>query len=325
MSQRETGLIHAYILDGEGGGQKIDWELARTWKPGEGILWLHLDYEHPETQQWLKEKSGLDVITQKSLIAEETRPRCAGMDNGLLINLRGVNTNPGSDPEDMVSIRLYCDGERIISTRRRRLLSISDITTTLDRGDGPKTGGEFISTLAYRLIDRMSEVISNLDDAVDSMEEEIISGSGKSYRGKLVELRREAIMLRRYLAPQRDALTRLQAETVSFLSAHDRIRVGEAGDRLIRYIEDLDSCKDRAAVAYEELTSHLAEQMNSRMYVLAVVAALFLPLGFLTGLFGINVGGIPLADDPNGFIEIALILVVVVIIQIIIFRLKRWF
>jgi zinc transporter len=61
------------------------------------------------------------------------------------------------------------------------------------------------------------------------------------------------------------------------------------------------------------------------MYVLSLVAALFLPLGFLTGLLGINVGGIPLAEDPHGFFEIVLILVVLVAVQIIIFMRKKWF
>lgn len=103
------------------------------------------------------------------------------------------------------------------------------------------------------------------------------------------------------------------------------MEIRESTDRLARYIEDLDSCRDRAAVVSEELSSRLSEQLNSRMYVLSIVAALFLPLGFLTGLFGINVGGIPLADNPYGFIGISLIMLTIIVLQIIIFRIKKWF
>ena len=189
----------------------------------------------------------------------------------------------------------------------------------------PLNAGEFIASLAYRLTARMSDVISGLDDTVDAFEEEIIGQPNQSFRSQLVGLRREVIMLRRYLAPQRDALSRLQSENVDWLSAENKLTLREAGDRLIRYIEDLDSSRDRAAVAYEELNSQLAEQMNSRMYVLSVVAALFLPLGFLTGLFGINVGGIPFAEDPYGFIEIILLLIFIVVLQLVLFRYKKWF
>jgi zinc transporter len=138
-------------------------------------------------------------------------------------------------------------------------------------------------------------------------------------------LRREILKLRRYLSPQRDALARLQTANVAWFGNDDRMRIREAHDKVMRYLEDLDSAKDRASVTHEALSNQLAEQMNSRMYILSLVAALFLPLGFLTGLLGINVGGIPLAEDPDGFLEIVIILVVLVAIQVYIFMRKKWF
>jgi len=153
----------------------------------------------------------------------------------------------------------------------------------------------------------------------------IIEGSGQQIRSGILELRREVIKLRRYLAPQREALSRLYAEKVSWLSEHDRLEVREASDKITRYVEDLDSARDRAGVTFEELSSRQAEQMNSRMYVLSLIAGLFLPLGFLTGLLGINVGGIPLAESPWGFFEVVAFLIVVIVVQIVVFRRKNWF
>lgn len=325
MNENQEGLIHAGILSGDGSQQVLDWDGIDNWSKEQGPLWVHLEYTSEKSIRWLRQKSDLDPVVIDALLADETRPRCSLMGGGLLVNLRGVNTNPNSDPEDMVSIRLFCDGLRFISTRKRPLLSIQDIITRLDEGTGPKNPGELLAMLAHRLTDRMSEIVSELDDAVDKVEEQIIDTTGVSQRSQLVGLRREIIMLRRYLSPQREALSRLLSETAPWLGERDRLGIREAGDRVARYMEDLDSCKDRAAVAYEELASRIAEQMNSRMYVLSIVAALFLPLGFITGLFGINVGGIPFADEPKGFIEISLILVAIVIAQVVIFRFKKWF
>jgi zinc transporter len=321
----QESLIHACILKGDGSQQILDWDGIANWSQEQGTLWMHLDYTAEKSIDWLRKQSGLDSIVIDSLLAEETRPRCAVMGGGLQINLRGVNTNPNSNPEDMVSIRIFCDGQRFISTRKRRLLSIQDIITRLNEATGPKNPGELLTMLTHRLTARMSEIVSDLDDAVDGVEEQIIDAVGSTQRGHLVRLRREIIMLRRYLSPQREALTRLLTETAPWLNDRDRLAIREAGDRVSRYLEDLDSCRDRAAVAYEELASRVAEQMNSRMYVLSIVAALFLPLGFLTGMFGINVGGVPFAEDPMGFIEISLILIAVVIAQVVIFRFKKWF
>jgi zinc transporter len=141
----------------------------------------------------------------------------------------------------------------------------------------------------------------------------------------LATLRRQTITLRRYLAPQRDAFAKLVTEKITWFDDDSRLRLREVSDRLIRNIEDLDAVRERAAVTQEELLSRLSDQMNTRMYVLSVVAAIFLPLGFLTGLLGINVGGIPGAEYPWAFLLFILFLVGIVAVQMLWFKHKKWF
>lgn len=319
------GLIKAFLLDGRGGGKVLDWDGIRHWLPEHGALWVHLDFTDPTAQDWLLRESGLDEIVAEALIADETRPRCDLIADGALISLRGVNSNPGADPEDMVSLRIFADGQKVVSTRRRRLLTIADIAEALESGKGPHSIGGLIAEFADRMVERMSSVISELDDRIDELEEAVLSGAGRELQHDLLDLRREILKLRRYISPQRDALSRLHVSKNGWLSDNDRLLVREANDKVIRYLEDLDSTRDRASVTHEALGNRLAEQMNSRMYVLSLVAGLFLPLGFLTGLLGINVGGIPLAEDPHGFIEIVIILTIVVAVQVAIFMHKKWF
>jgi zinc transporter len=160
---------------------------------------------------------------------------------------------------------------------------------------------------------------------MDDLEANIIEGGQQEVRADILELRRETIKLRRYLAPQREALNRLHMEKAAWLNDNDRLQLREASDKLTRHVEDLEAVRDRGVVTYEELTGRLAEQMNMRMYVLSLVAGLFLPLGFLTGLLGINVGGIPLAENHWGFLAVVVFLVFLVAIQVVLFRRKRWF
>ncbi|GAG51715.1 unnamed protein product, partial [marine sediment metagenome] len=120
------------------------------------------------------------------------------------------------------------------------------------------------------------------------------------------------------------AISRLQSEKISWLTDEDRVRLREVYDHLTRYLEDLDAGRERAAVIQEELVSRLSEQMDKRMYVLSMVAAIFLPLGFFTGLLGINVGGIPGAEYKAGFAIFCLLLVGLVIAEIVIFKKKKW-
>jgi zinc transporter len=247
------------------------------------------------------------------------------MQGGVMLFLRGVNLNPGADPGDMVSIRLWIEEKRIISVRLRRLLSIDDLRSSLDQGHGPTDAGEFVVALSDRLASRMAGVISDIDDEVDRLQDQVLEAESRQLRSALNDLRRVIIALRRYLAPQRDALSRMTNLKVPWIDERDLLHLREEADRVTRYVEDLDAARERAAVTQEELSNRLSEQLNSRMYVLSVVAAIFLPLGFLTGLFGINVGGIPMAENPRGFVDIVLLLFLITGIQVVLFRWRRWF
>ena len=324
MVASNDGLIQAYILDGKGGGKQVGWRDINSWQPEQGLLWLHLDYSFSEVQKWLTEKSGLDEVISEALTEEDSRPRCTLFHDGLLLGLRGVNMNPGADPEDMVGIRIWFENNRIISTRRRRLLSIADIKATIEQGNGPETLDDFLVQITGRVMERMRQVIDDLEDSVADLEDQVLSAENRQLRTRLADLRRQAISLRRYLSPQREALSRLLTEKISWLEDISRIRLREVSDQLSRYLEDLDEARDRAAVTQEELVNRLSEQMNNKMYLLSIVAAIFLPLGFLTGLLGINVGGIPGAESKLGFTIFILLLIIVVIFQIWYFKKKKW-
>jgi zinc transporter len=324
MNDDDNGLVFGYLLDGKGGGRAMSRPDVRSWHPEQGLLWLHLDRTAEETHHWLVNDAGLDPIVVDALIAEETRPRCAAIDSGMLVILRGVNLNPGADPEDMVSIRLWIDGTRMLSMRSRKVMSICDLRDQIEAGRGPRRAAGLLVRLAERLVDRTSPVIETLDDETDELEDQILDSGERSLRQRLREVRHTAIALHRYLAPQRDVMARLQNEKQPWLDRQHRMRLREVADRLIRYVEDLNEIRERAAVLQDELISHISEQMSRNTYLLSVVAAIILPLGFLTGLLGINVGGIPGADSSYGFLAVCGVVVVVVVLQIVIFRRLRW-
>lgn len=322
---QDQALVAAFLLDGKGAGRPMSWADIDSWQPSAGCLWVHLHRDAEETREWLEKRSGLDPLIVESLLAESTRPRCAPVADGVMLFLRGVNLNPGADPEDMVSIRLWVESTRIISVRTRRLMSVDDLRQALGRGDGPRDAGGFITQLAGQLVSRMSGVIADVDDNVDRLQEAVLESEDRQLRTDLTRLRREIIALRRYLAPQREALARFGQVKTSWINEFDSLHIREEVDHVMRLVEDLDAARERAAVTQEELNNRLSEQMNARMYVLSVVAAIFLPLGFLTGLFGINVGGIPLAEDPGGFSDIVLLMFTITGALVALFRWRRWF
>ncbi|PSL12486.1 zinc transporter [Marinobacterium halophilum] len=320
----EFNPLHALLLDGQGGSRPLTPAEVNAWSPDQGTLWLHMDYTEAGTREWLEQHSDLPELAIESLLAENTRPRVALLGEHLLMALRGVNTNPGADPEDMVSIRLCVSATRIISTRKRRLMSVSRLLEELDKGMGPSNSAELIVQLNDRLVERMGTTVENLDDSLSDLELDLLSQPSGEMRQAVRSLRRQSISLRRYYAPQRDAFNQLQNERLSWLTTEVKLALREVSDRLLRHIEDLDMLRERAAMAQEELTSQQGEQLNQRMYVLSIISAIFLPLGFLTGLLGINVGGIPGADNDNAFLLFLVSLSLMVGGLLWLFRRWRW-
>ena len=277
-----------------------------------------------KAKQWLQNKSKLSTLSSDILMEDDTRPRLISTKEGFLLILRGVNCNPGSDPEDMVAVRMSFEENRIITMRHRKVMAINDIHEAIEAGTGPRSPVEFLLMVIDRIVDRIGDVVAEIDDQVDELEDTVLTAESYELRSKLSKIRRQSISLRRYLAPQRDVLARLQNERLEWFSDKVKSRLRELSERTTRFVEDLDSARDRAAITQEELNNRLSEQMNKAMYVLAIVAAIFLPLGLLTGLLGINVGGIPGAENSWAFLFVTLLLVLIALLLLGLFRRIKW-
>lgn len=312
------------LLDKKGFAKEVDFNDIPNARNEDGILWLHFNYTSKEAKEWITSKSDIDNIAVGALLADETRPRAIVLGDNLLLALRGVNLDPNSKPEDMKSIRLYISDNLIISTSRRKILSVVEITEELKKSIGVKSSSEFLVQLAYKMIDRIDNVIDNLSDRSDLLEDNILEIKSKDQRAQIQSMKREIIVLKRYLAPQKEALIKLYNERISWLNEYQKIELRETNDQLIRHIEDLESIRDKIMLIQEELVNGLSEQLNKKMYIMAIISAIFLPLTFLTGLLGINVAGIPGANHENAFYIFIGILIFVVIMQFLFFKKKNW-
>jgi zinc transporter len=321
--------VQLFALDGRGAARAADLqELSVTTDKADarifGFAWVYCGTDREAAAAELA-LFHLDHFVIDALIAEETRPRCTVHGDGVIINLRGVNLNDGADPEDMISVRLWVEKGRIIGVWRRPLKAIADIFDAMERGKAPETPGDFIAKLSLRLSDRAEPIVAALNEEIDTLEDTLADGPLSEARRKLAGIRQQATVLRRYMFPQRDALTTLEIEDVSWLLPQDRSRIREAADRVTRMAEELDAIRDRAQIVQDQIMDQRAEAMNRQMLLLSIVAAIFLPLGLLTGLLGVNVGGIPLAQNPWGFAIVCVILGVICAGQIWLFKRMKMF
>ena len=184
----------------------------------------------------------------------------------------------------------------------------------------PLDSGELVARLALRLADRAEPVVADLNETIDDLEEAFEDTGEPPSRSELADVRRVSIMLRRYMYPQKDALSTFAIEDMAWISEHARERLREATERVTRLAEALDAIRDRAEVVHDQIMDQRAEATNRQMLILSVVTAIFLPLSLLTGLLGINVGGIPGSTDGNAFWIVCGLMVVLAGLQFWVFR-----
>lgn len=321
VDQAKDLMLHGYDVFSDGRVKQLTLEDCEQAVPLDAYRWIHLDLNHAETKSWLQRYT--DTIIASALTQEDTRPRCIAYQAGILLNLRGINLNTDSDPEDMVSIRMWIDERLIVSARRRHLMAAMSIREEFENGKAPKSANEFLQRLTYRLTNFMDDEIGQLSDRIDELES--VSLESEDYtRRDIQELRRIVIKLRRYIAPQREALYRLCTETHALVGDKLRDSLRESVDRIIRMVEELDAIRERCAIISDQILEHRAEAMNRNMMVLSIVAAVFLPLGFMTGLLGVNIAGIPGAEYPHAFALFSLSMLLMAALLIGFFKWLKW-
>lgn len=318
-------VIFAYCLNGAEAGAPLDGAAVSARLEGPDLAWAHLDGLADGARDWVTQNLPyLDEQAVNALFADETRPRATEIGGGILVFLRGVNLNEGAEPDDMVSLRLWIDPERIVSIRRRRVKAVFDVEEKVRAGVGPTSAGDFVAMLIEALNDRIEPVLNEIDEKMDELEEAVVDEPDSSLTPQINDTRRDCIALRRYIAPQRDAVAAIRHVEHDWINlTHDR-RLTEAQDRLTRFVESLDALRERGTIVKDELAGALADRLNRNTYTLSVIAAIFLPLGFLTGLLGVNLGGIPGGNSPYGFWVFSALLVAVVAGIIWIFRRLKW-
>ncbi|MDH4048249.1 MAG: zinc transporter ZntB [Gammaproteobacteria bacterium] len=324
MSGETLPVEFACVFDGKGGARTLSAAELAAWQPDDGILWVDINLTLDRSRDWLVEEGGADIAALDILLAGETRPRFLSTDNGLVLVIRAVNLHPGADPEDMVAVRMWVSKDRIITSRRRRVLSVDDIGRALLKGEGPRSSGGFVVEAIETTTDRIGTVVDDIGDEMDDLDSRTGSDDVILLRQDLADLRRQVASVRRFLAPQRDALDRVYRLPGGFLSNEDALQLREEADRLTRYVEDLDLAREHALVIQEEMLNRVAQEQNQRIYLLSVVAAIFLPLTFVTGLLGMNVAGLPGTASPYGFTVSVVVMIFLGIGLIMLFKMKKW-
>jgi zinc transporter len=289
----------AALLVGDGPVRPITAEEAANYA-GPGFVWLHLDDASADELALLKTE-GIPDVAANALVATETRPRCDRIEEGAIVNLRGPAAIALDDSDRLVSVRMWVRRGKVNSVTRRPLSATAAVSRQMEAGL-ILDPGDLVAAFARAISRQLDPEVANLGDTLDDYESELDDPRAiYRLRSEIAKIRSDAIAYRRFVAPNRDALVTLSELDFLWLAEEDRLHIREASDRFARMTEELEAVRERAALLHEQITDLRGEQMENRSLVISIVAFIFLPLTFITGLLGMNVEGIPYAKEPWAF------------------------
>jgi zinc transporter len=301
------GLICAFALAPL---EPIEREAVHQIEPDRPI-WLHFNLADRRARDWLSEEAQLPEQAREALLEDDTHVHVQTWPSGFVAVLRDLEHRTSGSESRFSTFAVFVDARRIVSVRRHPLETFDRLRHELS------TGLELPSTVALfeHLIECLAETFEQLVDklatTVEEAEDSILAGHSKEQGTELRQVRWLLARVRREARANRGSLVRLPSHLPA-CGADRQQSLAAAVDRFAGVAQDLELVEERARLMQEEIAGRLGEATNRNLYLLSTVTVALLPITLITGIFGMNVGGLPWMNDPHGFAHTMLIIGVAV-------------
>ncbi len=280
--------------------------------------WYHCLRDSLDLRSWL-ESNQLPISIIDSFLAEDTRPIYEQYDDEtFLLILRGVNLNDNAHPEDMLSIRMLYFKGTLITTRKIPSKTISNIRQQLEAGKGPQSLADLVVNILDGLNRNIDNYLVNIEDKMTEFDDQVEMSE------ELMQTHKALFKIKRFVKPQLYAIDDFQ-NSDNELAQQKNLRLRHSLNTITRINESLDFYLGELEMIKGELRQYHAERMNQNTYLFTILAVIFLPTSFLTGLFGVNVGGIPGMENSVAFAIFCCILLLIFVAEYWVLRRLHFF
>ena len=302
-----NGLICGYLFEPGVAGRALDLLAARDWlalhpAPSEGaFLWLHFNLADATAEAWIRSHLGVVPAFFDALREGSRSTRIEDANDTLVAVINDVAFEFTFDPSDIETLWIAVGPRLALSARIHPLRSIDRLREAVKQGLRFDSSVAFLNRLMQDQGDVLVRIVRDATVQIDKVEDGLLMGRLQHKRLELGKLRRVLVRLRRLLAPEPGALFRLLRLPPPWVRERDLEALRQATEEFTLILRDLSELQERIKLLQEEIAAQMGEQTNRSLFTLTVVTVLALPINIVAGLFGMNVGGIPLAQEARGF------------------------
>ncbi len=287
----------------------LESQQADTGSPTSGpFAWLHFDLSNSAAEAGMRSVPTLAPAFFEALREGSRSTRIEDADEHLIAVVNDVAYEFSFDPSEIATLWMAVNPFVVLSARSHPLKSIDRLREAVKRGHRIESPVALLNHLLRDQADVLVRIVREATVQVDEVEDTLQRGQLQRRRAQLGKLRRVLVRLQRLLAPEPGAMFRLLREPPPWIAAHDVEEIRQATEEFSLVLRDLSALQERIRLLQEEIAAQVGEQTNRSLFTLTVITVLGLPINICTGLFGMNVGGIPFADAPHGFAIILVLL-----------------
>lgn len=302
LPERRDGIVFSYHVVGDASHRLIGWDAVETaMAGGQGFVWLHLDLSVRRAREWIAHAPEIPEDLRIELGSSDVRTRLEHHQGTLFGVFTDMQYDIDPDLTEISTVRIFGSHQLVVSARRHPSRSMDRLRREMHNGKVLRGAADLIATMVYHLADTVEMAVVELIDSLDGIEDRLLEGRSASAREDLGAIRRFAVRLHRHLALKRRAVFQVCARPPAFFDEEDGNDLREAIEQLGAVVDDLVSAQERAKLLYEEMAAQQAEIANRNLLILSVLTAVFSPMTLVTGVFGMNVAGLPGLENPHAF------------------------
>jgi zinc transporter len=264
------------------------------------FIWLHFSLSNVGSEPWLRQYLTLPDSFYESLQSDVDATHLEQDADSLVARIHDVLFDFTFDAP--VATTTLCVKPRVlVSAHARPWRSIDQLRAEVQSGQMFHSPIEILARLLRDQASVLVDIVRKSKRRVSPMEQQLLAKRISVSRGELGSLRRMLVRLQRLLAPEPAAFFRLLSRPPDWIAEKELQNLQQAAEKFSTAISDTAALVERVKQLQEELAALVSEQTNRTLFLLTMVTVLALPINLVAGLFGMNVGGIPLAQHRYGF------------------------
>jgi zinc transporter len=276
---------------------------------GKEFLWLHFSIANSSAEPWMNQHLTLPDAFYDSLRSELGSTRLEQEGDSLIAVIYDVLFDFTFDASKVATTSLCIEPRLLVSARLSPLRSVDHLRAAVRADEIFRSPVELLAHLLRDQAGVLVDILRQATARVDEIEDRLLANRLSASRSEISNLRRVLVRLQRLLAPEPAALFRLLNRPPDWIAKEDIQELGQAAEEFSAALADSAALVERVRLIQEELVAMVNEQTNRTLHVLTLVTVLALPINIMAGLFGMNVGGVPLAEHGSGFVIVVAILI----------------